>query len=447
MLRRTAELKNAVARSNDIFEKLRLLRGAYEGETGYIICCGPSLLNYERARLKAYLADKLVFAVKQAFTFLNEESDFHILHHSNAQRYDYSGCSAIVLDEDEGCGFSQPDVLFPKLPSNLYASVSLHRNFDDYLLEQTPIRPCGPGILYEIGLYLGIHLGLRRLVIVGWDLYSSPEQLQQLMKGQIGQTHYYEQDWRKYASWHDTAVSDDSLSARLERFRKGEIINTLQYVPADDIVLTAAATPAIWKWAESHGMSLFRTAQSANVTSKIPVVDLYLSDSNSYLDSHGIEADTVRSTPEFEHLRQLRVRELNVTARDARLTVGWHGVEHDGKEPFRWSGPGTTSYLPVPLDRTAVVNVEFRMRLREPDDQVHIIVDGVMTETRAHMLENGELRLQAVIPARPQAPEEIFTIIKLQTERLFQPCQTIEGSEDGRWLGFVFYAVLFKAQP
>jgi hypothetical protein len=441
----TAELKRSVALSNDIFQKLEMLHGVYAGQTGYIVCCGPSLAGYKVQELKAFLCDKLVLSVKQAFSLLSGETDFHILHHSNAQRYDYSGSHAIVLDENEGCGFSQPDLLLPKLPSDLYASISLLRNFDDFLLERTPVRPCGPGILYEIGLYLAVHLGLRRLVIVGWDLYSSPEQLRQLLsEGRIGQTHHYEQDWRTYAGWHEEASGE--MGARLRRFREGGIINTLQYVPSDDIVLTACGTQAACGWASSHGLQLFRTAPSVNVTARIPVVDLYRTESTRYLDERAAATSGAhRDSEDFPHFAPLRSRQVTVLANDPRVAPGWHGCEHDGHQFFRWSGPGASSYVALPLDRSAPLEMTvYAKKFPGFDPRISIFADEIEIPYVVELPGSGEIVLRATLPPRPQTNADVFTRIQFRVSELFRPCERLPNSEDGRRLGFVFFKADFR---
>ena len=84
MTRRTPELKRLLTQSNDLFEKLGMLEGAFKGETAYILATGPSLARFDPIQLKSFLSGKLVLSIKQAYQFLDNETDFHILHHSSS---------------------------------------------------------------------------------------------------------------------------------------------------------------------------------------------------------------------------------------------------------------------------------------------------------------------------------------------------------------------------
>ena len=41
---------------------------------------------------------------------------------------------------------------------------------DDFLIKNNLTRPCGPGIMYETVLFTAIHLGVKSITCIGWDL-------------------------------------------------------------------------------------------------------------------------------------------------------------------------------------------------------------------------------------------------------------------------------------
>jgi len=43
-------------------------------------------------------------------------------------------------------------------------------NINKHLLKNNLTRPCGPGIMYETVLFMAIHLGVKKITCLGWDL-------------------------------------------------------------------------------------------------------------------------------------------------------------------------------------------------------------------------------------------------------------------------------------
>ena len=48
--------------------------------------------------------------------------------------------------------------------------VTITKKFDDYLLSNSLTRPCGPGIMLETVIFMAVHLGVKKIVGIGWDL-------------------------------------------------------------------------------------------------------------------------------------------------------------------------------------------------------------------------------------------------------------------------------------
>ena len=77
MKSKTLELRKKMLMLETSQERLEVLRGAFEGETAYIVAAGPSLKDYTPEYLNDVLSDKLVFSIKQSFDVLKDTVDFH----------------------------------------------------------------------------------------------------------------------------------------------------------------------------------------------------------------------------------------------------------------------------------------------------------------------------------------------------------------------------------
>tara|TARA_A100001515_G_scaffold125947_1_gene110969 strand:- start:8970 stop:10943 length:1974 start_codon:yes stop_codon:yes gene_type:complete len=171
-------------------EKVNLLKDKHKGETLYILNCGPSLNEYEHNFLRLRLKDETVFSIKQAFNYFPEITDYHFFNCSNLplanhdyvkRHYDYTKHSPVVIassNYDLGLRWSamQKIDLFFKIPIRTEINnefVSVTGKFEDFCLDNTLTRPCGPGIMYETVFYMAAHMGFKQIVCIGWDLRQS----------------------------------------------------------------------------------------------------------------------------------------------------------------------------------------------------------------------------------------------------------------------------------
>ena len=169
-------------------DKLQYLKDVHKGETLYILNCGPSLNEYEHDYLKKILKDKPVFAIKQAYNFFPEITDYHFFNCSNLpidkeaskliQHYTYLSHRPVTIassNYDLGLRWSklQKQDIFFKIPIRTEINnefVTVTKKFEDYLIDKNLTRPCGPGIMYETVFYMAVHLGFKEIILVGWDL-------------------------------------------------------------------------------------------------------------------------------------------------------------------------------------------------------------------------------------------------------------------------------------
>ena len=77
MRKNTPNIKQKMLSLDDSFERLKLLKDQYKGETAYIVATGPSLGNYDKDKLKTFLKDKFVLGIKQSYDLLEDIVDIH----------------------------------------------------------------------------------------------------------------------------------------------------------------------------------------------------------------------------------------------------------------------------------------------------------------------------------------------------------------------------------
>ena len=169
-------------------DKLEYLKDKHKDETLYILNCGPSLNEYDFDYLKQQLKDKPVFAIKQAYNYFPEITDYHFFNCSNlpiekrlkklAQHYSYVEHRPVTIassNYDLGMRWSkvQKQDIFFKIPIRTEINnefVTVTKKFEDFVIDKNLTRPCGPGIMYETVFYMAVHLGFKEIVLVGWDL-------------------------------------------------------------------------------------------------------------------------------------------------------------------------------------------------------------------------------------------------------------------------------------
>ena len=168
-----------------LHQKMDILYNSYAGEDCYILNCGPSINDYDKEKLEEFLRDKLVLSVKQAYDKFPSVTDFHFFNCSNIPSrqnpflphymYDKETISIASSNYDRYHRWSmlQTSDIFFKIPIR----TEINNEFlvrtgkiDEFLIENKVDRPCGPGIMYETVLFTALHLGVKSLTCIGWDL-------------------------------------------------------------------------------------------------------------------------------------------------------------------------------------------------------------------------------------------------------------------------------------
>lgn len=177
----TRSLKNRLATVVSDSERLRLLKDAYKGEECFILTAGPSLSALDHQKLREVAKEKLVICVKQTYDVMEELCDFHLINSDNYQVYNFSENDQIikmkVVQENsrQKTPRYKPDVVLKidqTQAGHRERSLAHTKRFEDHLIEPDTKRPWGPGIMYELGIYLPVLLGCSKITVLGWDMGS-----------------------------------------------------------------------------------------------------------------------------------------------------------------------------------------------------------------------------------------------------------------------------------
>ena len=242
------ELRSRIVDSETLEEKLKHLHNSFEGETCYVLNCGPSLKHYSPDYLKEKLNDKLVLAVKMAHEYCPEVVDMHFFNCCNMPqpvdgthyRYSDEVISIGSSNYPEGARWSKDQTtdIFLKIPIRTTVKNFLchERNFDDYMLCNTTERPVGPGIMYETVLHTIAHLGVSNVVVLGWDLGGNP-------KSPMEFEHFYDN--------HDKI------------YNRGDMFGP-------EVEWALASMKHMHTWLQSHNINLYIASNISRLSLSIP---------------------------------------------------------------------------------------------------------------------------------------------------------------------------------
>ena len=263
---KTKELKKNIEKHELIPDRLSEMENFYKDETAYIVTCGPSLNDIPEDELKEKLKDKLVIANKQSYNNLGKVVDFHILNIINYQPYTYESNETIniwevfeqfhpemILKNEWPCHLMLP-VIGNHVPNphRMDESQAGKLSFDDWTLDKTINRQFGPGMMYEIIFHLAVYLGVKKIVVVGWD---------------IGDLSSYSGDDPNEVIFHDHFYSkEDNKYGKITEARCGMSYREMQVV--------IDSTEFLKKWLNSKGIELELVSDKSSAHKSIKRVKL-----------------------------------------------------------------------------------------------------------------------------------------------------------------------------
>lgn len=210
MIRKTKILKKKIQTCLKYEDKIPFIKGAYHGKTCYIISCGPSLKKIEHEKLREKLKDEFVVCIKQSYDIYADICDLHIYNCANFKEYDYSANpNTLIFESTSHQYFMNPKCDFKTFivgNRDFDQTVSVLGNFDDWTFDAKNYhRPYGPGIMYENVFFLMEHLGVDKIVTIGWDATrNTPAGL-----------HFYD-DRAKYVTINDAELNASIDSLEIE---------------------------------------------------------------------------------------------------------------------------------------------------------------------------------------------------------------------------------------
>tara|TARA_E500000318_G_scaffold45315_1_gene42793 strand:+ start:1404 stop:2195 length:792 start_codon:yes stop_codon:yes gene_type:complete len=176
---------NELRKIEDTYERIKFLKDKFLDQTVYITTPGPSLLSHDRNKLIEKLKGKPVIALKQSYNYVKEVATFHGMSAYGYQPYEYYSDDTIVhwqltamnmpyeVDRIQNEWKHRADILIPCYSTpwiDMNKTTAFSRNFDNFLAYSKGKAIWGPGIMYETGIPLALHLGAKEIVTVGWDI-------------------------------------------------------------------------------------------------------------------------------------------------------------------------------------------------------------------------------------------------------------------------------------
>lgn len=284
----TPGILQAVRSKETTEEKLDVLRDAYQGETAFLLSCGPSIRQHPDKFYIEKLRDRFVMCVKQAHDLMKNSVDVHLLNTGNLQRYHYPGLKPLVAfsyrQERASMvpGSLKWDLVFPFSMKTRWWNRSRNRarwlsqslvstqDFESWMLDRSIERPAGPGIVLEVGLYLLLHMGFRQVISIRYD--SVPAE------GQEYRHHY----GSPHKPRHNTVRKWFSiLRARCPlchverlRYRFGRKIYPTHVMKGEAEAINQGVA-GMYEWLRQKGCQWSIGTHPSYLSSAIPRVDVY----------------------------------------------------------------------------------------------------------------------------------------------------------------------------
>lgn len=193
MLGERGDIKEIVDRLRQRLQRgedpIEVLDGAFQGRAALVISAGPSMRRWREMYERERHTNPVVVCVKQTLLGIGELCDLHFVNPYNHQKYS-EGLEArlVVFTDIAGApdALGHRDVTFRTTKpsgSRIEDTLAATREFARWDLRRSGLsRPWGPGIMHESVLYTLLHMGVERIVTVGWDIADD--------RG--GNAHYYD---------------------------------------------------------------------------------------------------------------------------------------------------------------------------------------------------------------------------------------------------------------
>jgi len=232
------------------------LRNKLKGKTALVISAGPSAKYWKKKLAELNDESLVVVCVKQTVDMndLSDLCDLHFINPFNLKKFKPNNALTIL---STGIGaprlFLKPDITFEisdESMSDVESSLASTREFEKWTLNETgSLRPWGPGIIHETVLFSLVHMGVSKIVTVGWDIADSAGD----------NKHFDERD--SFSNWLFKLTYQYSNKVKLKRvydyllYKLGKKYNLLG-MPDGEAELVAKSIPYLKEWLLSKNIAL-----------------------------------------------------------------------------------------------------------------------------------------------------------------------------------------------
>ncbi|NDW21619.1 hypothetical protein [Alteromonas hispanica] len=252
-------LRDASLNSNTDEELIRNLKNLFHGKTAFIVSAGPSALHWKKVYDSIVHDCPIVVCIKQTIFFdeLSSLCDIHFINSYNVKKWKYSDSRVFKIltkAENDPPSFCKSDLtlnLQKKESDGLTDTLCSHLQFDDYTFDKSGLsRPWGPGIMHESVIFTLLHLGIARIVTIGWDIADA--------KG--NNTHIDDNEYKN---------DREKPGRKLKWLRKLRLMRLINFVKFHfgrtinqagmmdgEAALTSSSIPYLRSWLKKHGITL-----------------------------------------------------------------------------------------------------------------------------------------------------------------------------------------------
>jgi hypothetical protein len=170
---------------------VNIIKDIFKGRTALVVSAGPSAIGWKEVYDRTVNENPLVVCIKQTVEMdgLSDLCDIHFINPYNLKRFKYKTKPLIIFSDaaDSPRVYNEYDIKFivkKKPAASLQSTVAYSGEFKKFELETTGVsRPWGPGVMYESVLYTLQHMGVTKIVTIGWDIADDGGR----------NSHYYDQ--------------------------------------------------------------------------------------------------------------------------------------------------------------------------------------------------------------------------------------------------------------
>ncbi|WP_456296406.1 hypothetical protein M1D72_20985 [Vibrio sp. AK197] len=205
-----------------------------EGDTWFILSCGPSLNIFDKdEQFQSLLEKHPVITIKQAGEIYSNVSNFHLF---NEVRYNsvFNEIGNYRFSVSEYQKNSLSHIHFPIRSYKRSSALFLTNQYEKNELSKRFLRPWGVGIFFELAIFLPVLFKCKNIVLCGVDMNSK------------GNYHFYDKNNEDHAISYNVDEFEffftKGTSYYLEYWLKTKGINVFNLSPMSEMPITKVNT-------------------------------------------------------------------------------------------------------------------------------------------------------------------------------------------------------------